>query len=67
MNSTLRSRVGIAGRIVVVTIGLLTPLAAILAQPGPSTAGKAWNSPVHLVVAGGTTSTTPSPNGKAWN
>jgi hypothetical protein len=59
-------RRGTVARIAVVTIGLLSPVAALLAQPSSSTAGKNWNSPIRVVVASGPTSTA-SPNGKNWN
>ncbi len=68
MRNSQRTRRGTVGRIALVAVGLLSPVVAIVAvQPGASTAGKYWNTPVNLSVAGGTTTTTVGSNGKYWN
>ena len=51
-------------RIAVVTIGLLSPLAALVAMPGSSSASKNWNAPIRLVAASGHSAT---PYSKNWN
>ncbi|HLK43712.1 MAG TPA: hypothetical protein VKV34_10255 [Thermoleophilia bacterium] len=65
---TLRNRRTLLSRIALLAVGLLSPVVALVAaQPGASTAGKYWNAPVKLSVAGGTTTTTVAGNGKYWN